>query len=36
MIDGKIIIGIIASRASESEQRDMLGGILAQAEKLNI
>lgn len=36
MLDEKIVIGIITSRASESEQRDMLGGILAQAEKLNI
>ncbi len=36
MIDGKLLIGIITARASESEQRDMLSGILAQAEKLNI
>lgn len=36
MLNGKIVIGIITARASESEQRDMLSGVLAQAKKLDI
>ncbi|MCM1062322.1 MAG: LacI family transcriptional regulator, partial [Eubacterium sp.] len=36
MLNGKLFIGIITARVSESEQRKLLAGILSQAEKYNI
>ena len=36
MLNGKLFIGIITARASESEQHKILAGIFSQAEKYNI